>query len=278
MAVHKTDAMTTQPKPRIGVYKFSSCDGCQLAFLNSGPQLIALAERVDLVHFVEAGINNESAEVDIAFIEGSVSTPAELERIKKIRRHSQYLITIGACATSGGLQALRNGQNIEEWMRTVYASPEFIETLETATAIARHVKVDCEIWGCPVSTEQVYTAIKNLLIGVTPKIERESVCMECKRQGNICILVTQKIPCLGPVTKTGCGALCPSVGRGCYGCYGPKENTNTSSLSNRFVGFGLMPTTIAKQFAMIYSQEEEFRKEKERLESPSATYSPPEHH
>jgi sulfhydrogenase subunit delta len=246
-------------KPKVGVYKFSSCDGCQLAFLNAGVRLIELSNQVEFSHFVEAGIDNEQAKVDIAFIEGSISTPRELERIKEIRANAKFLITIGACATSGGLQALRNGKDLDEWMSTVYAKPEYIESLTTSTAISHHVKVDHEIWGCPVSSAQVLSAISMLLKGAKPIDEHDSVCMKCKRDGNVCVLITKKIPCMGPVTKTGCGALCPSAGRGCYACYGPSENPNSKALANQFKGFGLVDEHISRLFKLIYSQEQEFK-------------------
>lgn len=219
--------------------------------LNLGEPLLALAELVDIVHFAEAGPVEPDAEIDIAFVEGSVTTPDEKERIQRVRANSRYLITIGACATAGGLQALRNNANANEWMAAVYPSPEFIETLETSTAIAEHVRVDFELWGCPISSDQILSVIRALLFGVTPVKDHDSLCVECKRQGNVCVLVTQQQPCMGPVTQTGCGALCPSFGRDCYGCYGPKENTNADSLSQRFQGFGLMPKEISRKFLLI---------------------------
>lgn len=243
--------MANNSKPRIAVHKFSSCDGCQLAFLNLGDDLLRLAELVDIVHFAEAGPVDGAAQVDIAFVEGSVSTPDELARIRQVRANSRVLITIGACATSGGLQALRNNADAQAWMAAVYASPQFIDTLATATPIRDHVKVDYELWGCPVSGRQVLMTVRALLFGVAPVQSRDSVCMECKRQGNVCVLVAQSQPCLGPVTQTGCGALCPSVGRDCYGCYGPAENANTDGLARRFEGFGLMPEAIARRFLFI---------------------------
>lgn len=247
-------------KPKMGVYKFTSDDGCQLAFLNAGESLLTLTELVDIVHFAEAGAVDLDAKVDIAFIEGSISTPDELERIKKIRNNSQYLITIGACATAGGLQALRNFVDVGEWMSSIYASPEFISTLKTSTAIAEHVRVDLEIWGCPVTTKQVLDAIRALLFGVHPAIKRDAVCMECKRQNNVCVLVAKGEPCMGPVTQTGCGALCPSVGRACYACFGPNENPNSNSLGRWFEGFGLLPGKIARLFLHINNQAPAFLK------------------
>ena len=244
-------AFNTANKPRIAVHKFSSCDGCQLAFLNLGESLLTLANLVEISHFAEAGPVEPEAEVDIAFVEGSITTPDEQERIKQVRAHSRYLITIGACATAGGLQALRNHANVSEWMAAIYAKPEFIETLPDSTAISEHVRVDFELWGCPVNSRQIVTAVRALLFGVTPVQEHDSLCLECKRQGNICVMVTQQAPCMGPVTQTGCGALCPSFGRDCYACYGPAENANPDSLSLRFQGFGLLPEEIARKFLLI---------------------------
>lgn len=238
-------------KPRLAVHKFASCDGCQLAFLNLGEDLLALTQLVDVVHFAEAGPVDLDAPVDIAFIEGSVSTPEHLERIQRIRANSKYLVTIGACATAGGLQALRNLANGREWFAGVYAKPEYVASLDTSTPVAAHVKVDLELWGCPVNGRQVLAAVRALLFGVTPVEEHDKVCLECKRRNTVCVLVAKGAPCLGPVTRTGCGALCPAFGRDCYGCYGPAENPNTESLGRRFEGLGLVPEAIARRFLFI---------------------------
>lgn len=252
-------------KPRLAVHKFTSCDGCQLAFLNAGEDFLKLNELVEIMHFAEAGKVEPDAKVDIAFIEGSVTTAHEIERVHHIRENSRYVVTIGACATAGGIQALRNMASHPDWMASVYTNPEHVSSLATSTAIAQHIKVDLELWGCPVNTRQVMEAIRFLLFGVFPAIKKDSVCMECKRAGNVCILVTSKKPCMGPVTQTGCGALCPSVGRACYGCYGPAENINTASLGKWFSGIGLLPQTISRQFLHINNQAKEFLEAGEKL-------------
>ena len=246
-------------KPTLAIHKFTSDDGCQLAFLNAGESLLTLAQLVDIVHFAEAGIIAADAQADIVFIEGSISTPEEQTRIKKVRANSKCLVTIGACATAGGIQALRNFANHEDWMAAIYANPEFIETLATSTAISDHVRVDLELWGCPVNTQQVMEAVRALLFGVMPRVSHDSVCLECKRNGNVCVLVTKQMPCMGPVTQLGCGALCPSVGRACYQCYGPSENPNTHSLGKWFVGFGIMPEAITRKFWHINNQAKAFK-------------------
>ena len=244
----------TASKPRVAVHKFSSCDGCQLAFLNLGEDLLALAERVELVHFAEAGPLDPDTDVDIAFVEGSVSTPEDLERIRHIRDHSRILIAIGACATTGGIQGLRNGVFDAGWVTQIYQHPEAIASLTRSTPIAQHVKVDFELWGCPVSGPQMLAAVNALLLGVAPRDNADKVCVECKRAGYPCVMVSRGIPCMGPVTRAGCGALCPSLGRDCYGCYGPAEAANTAALAAQFARLGLDVTAVAQRFQSINSQ------------------------
>lgn len=246
-------------KPRVAVHKFTSCDGCQLAFLNAGENLLTLADMVDIVHFAEAGPIAPDAKVDIAFVEGSISTPEEEERICKVRENTAYLITIGACATAGGIQALRNMHDTLNWIQGVYAKPEYISSLETSSPIKDHVCVDFELWGCPVTTQQVLTAVRSLMYGVTPRDEVEKVCMECKRREKVCVMVTRNEPCLGPVTRTGCGAICPSFGRDCYGCFGPAENVNITGYGNRLAGFGLTNVEISRRFQFFNNNAPEFK-------------------
>lgn len=249
------DKSTTNPaKPRVAVHKFSSCDGCQLALLNLGEDLLTLAERVDLVHFAEAGTLDPDTDIDVAFVEGSVSTPEDIERIQHIRQHSRVLIAIGACATAGGIQALRNGPHSEGWIAQIYAHPEAISSLQCSTPIASHVKVDFELWGCPVNSQQILAVINSLLLGVAPHDNADKVCTECKRRNLTCVMVSHGVPCMGPVTRAGCGALCPSLGRDCYGCYGPAENANTDSLASQFGRLGLTPQAIVQRFQSINSQ------------------------
>ena len=240
-------------KPSVSVHKFSSCDGCQLALINLGESLLVLSQLVEIKHFAEAGPLDEEAKVDIAIVEGSVSTSEDEARLKMIRNNSTYLMTIGACATSGGLQALRNMASTDEWIADIYANPSVIDSLENTTPIKDHVKVDLELWGCPINQKQMLGALRALLFGVLPEEENDKVCNECKRQQTVCVMVTKNKPCMGPVTRTGCGALCPSVGRDCYGCYGPAENVNTDAMANRLLGFGLLKDEVARRFLFINS-------------------------
>jgi sulfhydrogenase subunit delta len=247
-------------RPRVAVHKFSSCDGCQLAFLNMGDDLVTLAEKVEIVHFAEAGYTDPLAPADIAFIEGSIVTAHDQERIKAIRSVTGYLVSIGACATSGGIQALKNHvPDANAWSAAIYASPEYIDSLSVSSAIADYVKVDFELWGCPITSQQIIALVDALLRGVTPKDNTEKVCMSCKRDQNVCTLVTKGEPCLGPVTRAGCGALCPAFGRACFGCFGPSELPNAQALANRFAGLGLNQQRVQQCFSGIHSTQKAWR-------------------
>ena len=238
---------------RVAVHKFTSCDGCQLALLNLGPTLLAVAERFELVHFAEAGPVDPEAPVDVALIEGSITTPDEEERIRRIRAGARRLVAIGACANTGGIQALRNLPHEDDWVGAIYASPQHVESLKQVRAISDVVKVDLELWGCPVTGAQVLAALGALAAGVLPENEADKVCLECKRTQTVCVMVTRQVPCMGPVTRTGCGAICPRFGRDCYGCFGPAEAANTDALSRRLAGLGLPPRAVARRFHFIHS-------------------------
>jgi len=229
-------------RPSLAVCKFTSCDGCQLNVLNMEDELLTLGEAIDIAYFPEASSRMTPGPYDIVLIEGSITTPEDAPRIIEIRNQAKILVTIGACATAGGIQALRNWGNVQAFKRAVYPIPEYIQSLSTSTPISEHVQVDYELWGCPIDRYQLLNVLTNLLAGVEPRIPAHSVCLECKRQGHVCVLVTKGLPCLGPVTRTGCGAICPQMARECYGCFGPAENTsqspgvppNTSSLAQQF--------------------------------------------
>ncbi len=248
-------------KLSVAIHKLTSCSGCQLAFLNQGTKLLDLLELVDIKHFIEGGLFQPDAEVDVAFVEGSVATNEDLERLKEVREKSALLVSIGACATTGGIQALRNMADKEVWKQAVYPHPEFVIELLDSTGIAEHVQVDFELWGCPVSTDQIAHFVKQAALGVLPIDDAEKLCMQCKRSGQVCVLVSKGEPCLGPVVRTGCGALCPEFGRACYGCFGPSEQPNCHSLANRFAGFGLVPEAIAHRFASIHSHSPAYKEQ-----------------
>jgi coenzyme F420-reducing hydrogenase gamma subunit len=221
-------------KPKLAVFKFASCDGCQLSLLDAEDELLAVAESVDIAYFLEARTQESAGPYDVGLVEGSVTTAHDAERIKQIRQQCKYLVTIGACATAGGIQALRNWGDVDEFLRVVYARPDYIRTLKTSTPISDHVLVDFELRGCPINKKQLVELVSALLWGRKPKVPRHSVCVECKRRGTVCVAVAQGIACLGPVTQAGCGAICPSYNRECFGCYGPKEKPNLVSLTSYY--------------------------------------------
>jgi sulfhydrogenase subunit delta len=225
-------------KPKLAVFKFASCDGCQLSLLDAEDELLAVAENVDIAYFLEARTQESTGPYDVGLVEGSVTTAHDAERIKQIRQQCKFLVTIGACATAGGIQALRNWGDVNEFLQVVYARPEYIRTLETSTPISDHVLVDFELRGCPINKTQLVELVSALLWGRRPKVPRHSVCVECKRRGTVCVAVAQGIACLGPVTQAGCGAICPSYSRECFGCYGPKEKPNLVSLASYYRGRG----------------------------------------
>jgi len=254
-------------RPRLGIFKFTSCDGCQVSILNLEDDLLELAERFDIAHFLEASSRVEDGPYDVALIEGSITTERDVERIRRIRENTAQLITIGACATAGGIQALRNVADLAEWREHVYPHPEWIEVLATSTPIREHVKVDYEIHGCPVDKLQVLRVISRALLGAEPDLPGASVCLECKRKGNVCVMVARQIPCMGPVTRAGCGAICPSMGRDCYACFGPADDTNVGALADRLAALGLRRRSVARKLRGITGYSPEFRRVADHLEN-----------
>jgi coenzyme F420-reducing hydrogenase gamma subunit len=250
-------------KPRIAVFKFASCDGCQLSLLDAEDELLSVLGAIDLAYFPEVTRNMGKGPYDIALVEGSITTHHDAERIQQIRRTSRTLITIGACATSGGIQALRNWKDVNEFVRTVYATPDYIHTLRSSTPIAEHVPVDFELRGCPINQMQLIEVLSATLAGRRPNIPAVSVCMECKRRGTVCVAVSQQLPCLGPVTMAGCGAICPAFDRACYGCYGPMESANVPSWTEQLVRFGCTDPEIVRLYRGFNCWSLPFRHESE---------------
>jgi coenzyme F420-reducing hydrogenase gamma subunit len=248
-------------KPRLSVWKFSSCDGCQLSLLDCEDELLEVTGAVEVAYFLEASSAPAKGPYDLALVEGSITTAHDAERIHEIRRVSKHLVTIGACATSGGIQALRNVASIGDLVSAVYASPAYISTLRTSTAIADHVHVDFELQGCPIAKAQLLEVIGAFLAGRRPNVPAYSVCIECKRAGIPCVMVSRGIPCLGPVTQAGCGALCPLYARGCFGCFGPKEQPNTRALAEQWRELGADESRLLRAFRGITGNAPAFRRE-----------------
>ena len=258
--------MKTAHKPKLAVWKFASCDGCQLSLLDCEDELLALTNEVEIANFAEASRAVVRGPYDLSLVEGSITTPHDAERIHQVRRSSKFLVTIGACATAGGIQALRNFKDVKEFISIVYANPEYIETLNKSTPISDHVRVDFELRGCPINKQQLVEVISAFLNGRKPNTPPHSVCVECKRRGTVCVMVAQGTPCLGPVTHAGCGAICPSYARGCYGCFGPMESPNTRSLSSVWSQLGVKEQDLLRTFRSYNACAEPFRRESEAHE------------
>jgi sulfhydrogenase subunit delta len=246
-------------KPKLAVWKFASCDGCQLSLLDCEDELLTLCDEVEIAHFTEATRRELPPPYDVSLVEGSVTTSRDLTRIQTIRRQSRWLIAIGACATAGGIQALRNFGSVTEFAAAVYARPEYIDSLATSTPIEAHVKVDYQLRGCPVNKRQLLEVVSAFVRGRSPTIGSYSVCQECKLAGHVCVLVAQGTACLGPVTHAGCGAICPGYNRGCYGCYGPQDHPNSGALSARLRLLGATSRELVHLYRNFNAADEEFR-------------------
>jgi len=265
---------TESNRPRVAVFKFASCDGCQLQLLSCEDELLTIADRIEIVHFLEASSHIESGPYDIALVEGSITTSIDRERIQDVRAQSRYLVTLGACATAGGIQSLKNWADRNDFLRCVYAEPQYIETLSTSTAISDHVHVDFELRGCPISRHQLLEVLDSLLHQRQPRTPSHSVCLDCKRAGNVCITVTQDVTCIGPITQAGCGAICPSFGRGCYGCFGPAEQANCESLSEHQLQRGFTGADLVPLLRNFNANARAFRQEGDRVDPESDQGTP----
>ncbi|HEX9780516.1 MAG TPA: oxidoreductase [bacterium] len=250
-------------RPTLAVWKFASCDGCQLSLLDCEDELLAVAGAVDIANFPEASRAVVKGPYDVSLVEGSVTTSHDAERIQQVRRASRMLVTIGACATAGGIQALRNFRKVNEFVSIVYAKPEYIETLERSTPIIDHVTVDLELRGCPINKAQLLEVFSALLNGRAPNLPTSSVCLTCKRRGLTCVMTAHGTPCLGPVTQDGCGAICPAFSRGCYGCFGPMESANTRALSEQWKQLGAHEADLVRSFRTYNAYADVFRRESE---------------
>ena len=255
---HPSPRASSPRRPRIGIVKFASCDGCQLTLLDLEDELLAIAAKVDVVEFAEATSRRSSGPFDVLFVEGSISTPEQVEEISRLRSEARRLVTIGACATAGGIQAIRNWFDHDQIRAAVYPEPRYVESLAMARPVADFVAVDAEIRGCPISPAQLREFLIALVTGRRPQLPDEAVCLACKRRGVVCVVVARDLPCLGPVTKTGCGAICPAYGRGCYGCFGPRESAHTPSLA-AWLSDGRSASDVGRLFAGFTAWAEPFQ-------------------
>jgi coenzyme F420-reducing hydrogenase gamma subunit len=251
--------LTIQTKPKLAVWKFASCDGCQLTLLDCEDELLDIVGAIDIAYFPEATRREVGGPYDLSLVEGSVTTAHDATRIKEIRAQSKTLVSIGACATAGGIQALKNFADVEEYIAIVYAHPEYIDTLATSTAISDHVEVDLELRGCPISKHQLIEVIDAYLHGRCPNTPNHSVCVECKLRGTQCIMVAGGTPCMGPVTHAGCGAICPAYNRGCFGCFGPSADPNIDSLREIWHSLGVTDPDLVRVLRTFNAYAPEFK-------------------
>lgn len=260
-------------KPKLAVFKFASCDGCQLTLLACEDELLDIAEAVEIAYFLEARTQTIEGPYEIGLVEGSITTAHDVERIKEIRAQCKFLITIGACATAGGIQALRNWADVDDFISQVYAHPDYIDTLRTSTPISDHVAVDFELRGCPINKHQLLDLIGALLRRAKPRVPRYSVCVECKQRQTVCVAVAQGIACLGPVTQAGCGAICPAFNRECFGCYGPKETPNLVSLHKHYEDCGSDRDHLVRLTRNFNGYAKEFRAASDSLEEAGSNHA-----
>ncbi|MBI3979658.1 MAG: oxidoreductase [Chloroflexi bacterium] len=251
-------------KPKLAVWKFASCDGCQLTLLDCEDELLAIAGSIEIAYFVEASRAMVRGPYALSIVEGSITTPHDADRIREIRRQSTFLVAMGACATAGGIQALRNFASVRDFMEVVYASPEHIRTLERSLPTSAYVPVDFELPGCSPSKAQLLELITAFLSGRRPNVPGHSLCIDCKRRGIVCVMVAEGTPCMGPVTRVGCGVLCPSYRRGCYGCFGPMATPNMASLSAWFHLLGVAPESLVRLYRTFHAYAPAFKEASER--------------
>ncbi len=245
-------------RPSLAVWKLASCGGCQLSLLDLEDQLLEIASVIDIAHFPEASSAHRDGPYTVSLVEGSITTPHDAERIRVIRDQSEILVAIGACATAGGIQALKNLADVDDFAERVYATPDFIDSLSTSTPISEHVDVDIELRGCPIDKLQLLELVSALLIGRQPNLPTYPVCVECKARSVSCVMVAGGVPCLGPITQAGCGAICPAFDRGCYGCFGPAETVNAASLAARWRGLGVLDEALVRSLRTHNAADPEF--------------------
>ncbi len=241
-------------KPKVGFYGLTGCAGDLLNILNCEDELTELFDVFEIKSFVMASRSrDESVTLDIAFVEGSVSTKKDLEDLKAIRKKSRMIVAIGHCAIFGGIQAMNLGDGkYMERLKKVYGDIDEVKLAKPMEAkpLSAYVKVDYVIPGCPISKEQFLNAAGKLLLGTTPSLYTFAVCAECKWKENECLLL-KGLPCLGPLTRGGCGAICPSLGIPCIGCWGPVDEENVDSQFKLLLEKGMDKKEIVRRFSIF---------------------------
>ena len=212
------------PKPKVAIYDFTDCEGCEVALVALKEKILDLEKKVNIVNWRLAQENNKSGPFDVTIIEGTPITQHEIDLLKDLRKESKVLIALGACACIAGIPGIISKKDRAKWYKKIYGSkykPKGVDALP----LASYVKVDFMIHGCPADTDEIARILEELLSGKTPSYRGYSVCQDCKAAGNICRIIQGK-PCLGPITQGGCKAICVSSGSPCYGCFGFREDAN----------------------------------------------------
>ncbi len=240
-------------KPKVAFFDFTSCEGCQLNKLNFENDLLDILKHIYLVEFREA-MDDKADSYDIAFIEGSISSPSCVERIHDIRRRTKILVALGACAVNGGVNAMKNLHPFDEVRETVYGDDKYLFATLPAMAVSAVVKVDYEVRGCPMTQQDFLKLLISLVMGKEPPKYGSPVCVECKLSENEC-LYNRGMVCLGPITRGGCGAICPSLGQFCTGCRGLLDNPNLDGMLELMTGHGISLEEAKKRMLLYNSNE-----------------------
>ena len=244
-------------KPKIAIFDFACCEGCQLQIVNLEEEILDLLGGADVVEWREA-MSEKSDEYDIAIIEGSITRLEDEERLKLIRSRAKVLIALGACATIGGVNKLKNNfDDLEEVKKCVYGKAAGMPHLHTGLtkSVGEVVDVDFCVHGCPIDRKEFTYIVRSLLMGKTPEIPDYPVCVECKAQGNPCLWESGQV-CLGPIIRAGCGARCPSNGFRCFGCRGYVDNPNVEAARDVIEKYGLNVDDLKTKMVLFGSQQE----------------------
>ncbi len=243
-------AAEEKKKPAIGIFSFTGCDGCQLELINREEILLDLAKEVDIIHFPLTQENNNDGPYDIAIVEGGITKKEDIQKIKDVREKSKCLIAIGSCAIYGGVPAMKNFLRDDEPELTVYSKTGFVDSIPAA-GIGKYVKVDFNLRGCPPNKDEFIEVVKQVLLGKTPKESSSPVCVECKQNKNPCFLLEKEF-CLGPLTYSGCDAICINNGVPCEGCRGPLDDANIAAEVKLLKTFGMTEEDV-KEKARLFS-------------------------
>jgi sulfhydrogenase subunit delta len=244
-------------KPRVAFFDFAGCEGDQLQIANLEEELLDLLGQVEVVTFREV-MKEQSDDYDIAFVEGSCTRLQDEDRLKKIRKNAKYVVAIGSCATIGGINSLKNYQDMDDVRRTVYGDNARLFDTYAARPIDAVIPVDAYVHGCPMTKEEFLHVVKALLLGKKPDIPNYPVCVECKKNENVCAFERGQF-CVGPVTRAGCNSCCVNEGTICWGCRGLVDNPNENSEKEVLIKYGLTVDDAINKFKLYFGWQERKR-------------------